>query len=248
VKTGSFDLSPRGSVRAAALCVHGLTSTPAEVRPVAEVLAQRGIRALGPSLPGHSRSPEELARVEYGAWLEAVRSECDKLHAEHESVFLVGSSLGGLLALALAAERPVDGLAVVGVPLDFGWHRSWIPALLRHVRAFVPKRGGSDIRDEAARERHVSYPVMPVASVHQLILLQRVVRRCLAQVDAPLLVAYGRHDSTASPQDAETIFAGVASVEREHVVLQNSAHIATLDHDGPQLCEAIARFFHARIE
>ena len=48
VDAGAFDLP--GGGRAAALCLHGLTGTPYEVRPLGEALAAAGIRALGPAL------------------------------------------------------------------------------------------------------------------------------------------------------------------------------------------------------
>lgn len=50
VDPDAFDLRPPAEEAngAAALCLHGLTGTPFEVRPVAEALVARGVRALGP--------------------------------------------------------------------------------------------------------------------------------------------------------------------------------------------------------
>jgi carboxylesterase len=240
-----FDLAPAAAqaVGAAALCIHGLTSTPGEVRPVGEELAKRGIRAIGPTLPGHNATPAELARQPDGAWLECVRGELGALQREADKVFVAGVSLGGLLGLALASEAQVDGLAVVGVPLDFGWHKSWLPGLLKHFVPHLQKRRGPDIRDDAARERHVSYPVLPLASIHQLVQLQRTVRSTLGKVSSPLLIAYGRHDRTARPSDAERIYAEVSSEDRQRVVLPDSGHIVTVDVDGRELCALIGEFF-----
>ena len=70
-------------------------------------------RALGPALPGHNDTPECLARVTWMQWLEAARERLRALHAQHERVFLVGMSMGGLLCLALAAEERADAVVVV---------------------------------------------------------------------------------------------------------------------------------------
>ena len=125
VDAGPYDLAPRGSVSGdAALCIHGLTGTPYEVRPLAEALADRGLRARGPLLAGHGESPEELARVTYVDWLDCVRAEFVRLSGEHERVFVCGLSLGGLLTLWLAANEPVAAAAaspVEGNVEQIGW-------------------------------------------------------------------------------------------------------------------------------
>jgi carboxylesterase len=235
-----FDLPGRGP--AAALCLHGLTGTPYEVRPLGEALALAGVRALGPALPGHNETPQRLARVSHREWLDAARAALHDLRNRHEHVFVVGVSMGGLLSLALAAEEPVDAMVVVGTPLRFSRAVSTLVPLARPFVPFLRKRVGSDIRDPDARARHPSYDVMPLASVNELMRLQRLVRKGLASVRAPILVAHGAHDRTAAPADAQAIHAGVASKERALLVLESSAHVATVDYDAVRLARATAEF------
>ncbi len=243
VDPGPFALGDEGS-RDAVLCLHGLTGTPYEVRPLAEVLADAGFRAVGPALPGHVATPEALAAVaSYEAWVDAARRELAALAERHERVYLAGLSMGGLVALLLASERLVDALAVVGVPLRFAAPVPQLVPVVKRFRPFLGKNAGSDIQDAGARARHPSYDRMPLASVHQLLLLQAVVRRRLRQVVAPILVAHGALDRTANPRDARTIHAGVASPERELLLLPRSGHVVPVDHDGPALAAAIRDFF-----
>lgn len=240
-----FDLAPRG--RAAALCLHGLTGTPYEVRPLGEALAERGIRALGPALPGHNATPAALAGSSHEEWLEAARTHLAALRELHERVFAVGLSMGGLVALAMAAEARVDALVVVGVPLRLRQPIAALIPLLHRLAPFPPKRGGSDIRDAAARERHPSYEVMPLAAVRELQRLQRRVRGSLARVRVPTLVAHGAHDRTALPADARRIHAGIASEERRLLLLPDSAHVVPVDRDGPLLARSAADFLAGRL-
>jgi carboxylesterase len=243
--SGRADPSPfelAGAGRAAALCLHGLTGTPYEVRPIGAALAAAGIAAFGPALPGHNETPERLAAVSHEAWLGAARSALASLRAAHARVFLVGLSMGGLVSLALAAEQRVDAVVVVGVPLRIRALAVRLVPVAKHFVRFLPKGGGSDIRDPAARARHPSYDRMPLAAVHELLRLQRRVRAALPRVEAPLLVAHGAHDRTAHPDDAREILARVASPEREHLVLEASGHVASVDHDGPRLAAAAAAF------
>jgi carboxylesterase len=84
---------------------------------------------------------------------------------------------------------------------------------------------------------------MPTASVHQLVRLQRVVRRALRDVHAPLLLAHGALDRTANPKNLEAIAAAVSSERVDRLELEASAHVVPVDVDGPQLCAAVADFF-----
>ena len=242
VDPAPFDFQPDARADAAALCLHGLTGTPYEVRPLGEAIAAAGIHALGPALPGHNSTPEQLAGVDYLEWLDAARAHLSALHARYERVFVVGLSMGGLLSLALAAEARVDALVVVGTPLKLTQPLAWLIPLVKHIRPMAPKRGGSDMRDPAARERHPSYDTMPLHSVHQLQRLQRVVRPLLSRIDAPILVAHGAHDQTANPADARTIIESVSSEIREHLVLEASGHVVPVDIDGAALSSRTSEF------
>jgi len=244
VDAAPYDLAPRGEpTGAAVLCVHGLTGTPYEVRPIAEVLADRGFRARGPLLPGHGGRPEVLARVSHVEWTRFVRQEYLDLRREHDRVFVCGMSLGGLLTLWLAAHEQVDAIAVVGTPLRF---RAFLPLLIaaaRFVRPMLSKEGGSDIADPVARGRHPSMSHMPTASVHELIGLQRVVRRVLGQVRAPVLAAHGALDRTAPPENLAASERGVGSARVERLLLERSGHVVPVDYDGPRVAQAVADFF-----
>jgi carboxylesterase len=224
------------------LCLHGLTGTPYEVRPLGEALSQAGIRAVGPVLPGHNETPQSLAKVRYQQWLESARVQLAGLRDRHEVVFVLGLSMGGLLTLALASEERVDAAVTVGTPLRLSQPLATFVPLLKYLVPFARKRGGSDICDPAARRRHPSYEVMPLAAVRQLQHLQRLVRGSLGRVTAPLLVAHGAHDATADPADSQEILDRVGSRERERLILEDSAHVVPVDRDGPRLAAASVDF------
>ena len=239
VDAGAFDL---GEGRDAALCLHGLTGTPYEVRPIGEALAALGVRAVGPLLPGHGGAHDALVRATHEDWIETVARAHSALRARHERVYTVGLSLGGLLALCHAAEAQVDALAVIGTPLRLGTRLAGLLPLVRRIRPYLPKRRGSDIREAAARARHPSMAVMPTASVIELVRLQARTRAVLHRVEAPLLVAHGSLDSTVDPSNAQEIAASVSSLERELLWLPNSGHVVPVDHDGPELAQAVVDF------
>ena len=281
VDASPFDLPGRkgrrgrnGRADSAALCLHGLTGTPYEVRPLGAALAARGIRALGPALPGHNETPGALAATTHRDWLEAARSHLRALRADHERVFVVGLSMGGLLTLQLAAEAGPDAVVTVATPLRLQGVVPWLVPVLKYLVPF-PKKRGSDIRDPEARRRHPGYGVMPLRSVHELMRLQEQVRPQLKRVRCPILVAHGVHDRTADPTDARSIIEQVGSdrpellllevhdrtadptdarsiIEQvgsdrpELLLLESSGHVVPVDRDGPTLARATAEFLVRR--
>ena len=247
VDPGAFDLFPERGIEngAAALCLHGLTGTPYEMRPIAEALVARGLRARGPWMAGHEGGSEALAKTRWQDWVEGAREEFASLRAEYDRVFLVGLSMGGLVSLRLAETERVDALVVIATPLVLAPPIPQLLPLIRRVASGRRKKG-SDIRDPRARARHPGLDAMPFSSVAELIALQSVVIRDLGRVTAPILVAHGKLDRTARPRDAARIRDAVGSSVKELFLLERSGHVATVDYDGPVLARATADFLGRR--
>ena len=90
VNPDAFDLRPEAGEAngAAALCLHGLTGTPYEVRPVAEALFARGVRARGPWMAGHDKGVEELAIYLVNEIQEVYRLQGVKINDKHIEVIV----------------------------------------------------------------------------------------------------------------------------------------------------------------
>lgn len=96
----------------AALLVHGFPGTPAEMRPLAQALHERGWTTRAILLPGFGPELDTIAERRAEDWIAAVRGALDELRRDHGCVLLIGHSLGGALSLA-AAEARLDGLILL---------------------------------------------------------------------------------------------------------------------------------------
>jgi len=160
-----------------------------------------------------------------------------RAHAElastHERVYLLGLSLGGVLALAVAARRSVAGAVLMATPLELRWWVRWLLPLLEPLVRLVPKSPA--IRDPEARSRHPGYRSLPLAAVREMIRLQREVGAQLSRVTTPLQLIYSRRDPTVRVSDAERILRGVSSARRQVRYLSRSAHGVTVDLEGREV-------------
>jgi carboxylesterase len=222
------------------VCLHGLTGTPYEIRPPAEALAQNGFACVGPLLPGHGEPAERLAATPAEAWLGASEAEFDRLQGTHERVYALGLSMGGLLALALGARRPVAGLILLATPLRLRLLPRLVAPILSRVLDFLPKN--SAIRDPEALARHPGTDRMPLASVVNLIRLQRQVEAQLPRVEAPLHLIYSRKDPVVDPRNASRILERVSSPRRTVRYLERSFHVITVDVERDEVARECVGF------
>lgn len=244
VDTDPFDMIPPNyDGRAAALCLHGLTGTPYEMRPIAEALLARGIRCVGPVMAGHGSTAAVLVKTSHRDWVDLARIELAKLRTSCQHVYVAGLSLGGLVTLALAAENLADAIAVLATPLRMALPIRLAIPLAKHVAPILKLKGETDIRNAEARARHPSFDAFPLASVHEAMKLQKIVRRGLPRITAPTFVGHGALDQLCGPNNAREIFSEVNASKRTLHIGHRSGHVISVDHDGPALSKAIADFF-----
>lgn len=234
------------------LLLHGFTASPTEMRPLGESLAAAGFPVRAVRFPGHGTSVEELATLDPAALIDAAESALQELAALPgvRGVAIAGQSMGGLIALILAARHPKQVVAVASLaaPLWFHDRRArllvplfrWTPFLGRVVR-FVP-RGPSAIPEER-RAEHFTYDRFPTRGVVGLSGMMKEAWRRLPQVTAPLLVGHGALDATAPPLSADRIVARAGSASKEKVAFEGSRHVLTMDVEAEKVCARVVEFF-----
>jgi carboxylesterase len=96
--------------RPAAVLIHGFPGTPAKMRPLANLLNKHGWTTRSILLPGFGSQFGTLFSRSYQEWIEAVKTAVVEIQQTHRPILLIRYSMGGSVALNVAAETRPDGL------------------------------------------------------------------------------------------------------------------------------------------
>lgn len=103
--------------RTGVLLIHGFTGLPAELLLMGKYLQAQGYTVLGVRLAGHGTTAEDMSHMTGEDWLDSVRDGYALLRGCCDRVVAGGHSMGGLLALLLAAEQEVMGVISMSAPI-----------------------------------------------------------------------------------------------------------------------------------
>lgn len=210
--------------------------------PLAESLAGEGYTVHVARLAGHGTSPEDLAATTWDDWVASAREAYRALRSRCASVALVGLSMGGAIALHLAATEGPAAIVVMATPIRLRPVLRRLARAVRPVLPYVPVIVRVGPRGSDVLRYRVSYARIPISAAQDLASLLERTRELLPQVHAPLLVAQGRRDFVIPRDSAEEITRAVGSRVRRLVWLPRSRHVVTLDHDRAQLYAAVRAF------
>ena len=238
------------------LLLHGFIGSPMDFGELPQRLADAGYRVRAPLLPGHGTRPQDMLKTDAAAWLEAARQAYREISGECEWVGIVGFSMGGMLAIRLAAddeERLPDAL-VLACPylgVTYRWYAVLSPATWNAILSpAIPyvTRGNAFVqvnRREVA-PMMVSYRTVPTYAIQCL--GKEAADVCETVSGLPTdrtLILYAPGDGAASPrrilQMADTW--GIPDAMR--VEITNSNHLIFWDYNREAAIEAIIKHLNA---
>jgi carboxylesterase len=226
------------------LLVHGFTASPQEMHGLGKHLANEGMTVLGVRLAGHGTQVSDMVRTHWQDWLADVEDGYHLLRGVSRRIYLVGLSMGGLLALVLATCLPVEGLVIMATPHhlpdDFRLR------ILRLIALFQPYRpkGQPQWFDLQEYPQRVAYSADPTMAYRQLGRLMEEADRCLPQISVPALLVYSRNDPSVPTSEGhqEKIFTKLGSEIKETLWVEQSGHILTEDQERHRVRMAVADF------
>ncbi|MCW5652829.1 alpha/beta fold hydrolase [Hydrogenophaga sp.] len=226
------------------LVCHGFTGSTQSMRPLGEHIAKAGYTVIGPRLKGHGVSPAAMARTTASDWIASVEEALATLRKSCSQIFMVGLSMGGTLSLYMAAMHPdvIKGTVPINGAVQLNSADMAGLALATGLPDTVPGIG-SDIKAPGIQE--LAYPEVPVAAFRQVYALMAVTHDLLPRIKCPALVMTSREDHVVDPSNGPRIVRRLGSSRIDFRWLDNSYHVATLDHDLDLIAQETLSFIRS---
>jgi alpha-beta hydrolase superfamily lysophospholipase len=253
---------PESTPRGIVINLHGLGDHSGLYEPLVAHVAGAGFAVESFDARGNGRSEGQRAYVErwsefrndLGIFVELVRAGSGRLPR-----FLVGTSLGGLIALDYASERPdgITGVVAVSPPLGDLAVPRYLLALGRILSRVWPRfslEAGMDLSG-LARDPAVAATVLGDPLFHRLgtARLATEVEATIARVrrlpifPVPLLLLHGGSDRMVPPTGTRSFAAGLGGGDCTYLEYPDGYHALTADIGKEQVLADMTRWLERHL-
>jgi len=198
------------------LIIHGFGGSADEVSPLASRLKSKGYKVACPGLKGHTGRRSDLKRAGYTDWIKSAERGLVELMPGCNFVFIIGFSMGGLIAVNLALKYDIAGIVTINTPIHY-WDVRMI--LSNIVRGLV----GRDFRIIKRYSR--ATVKFPVSALWNFRILLNKTKPLLSDIICPVLITQGLDDDTVRKSSAKYLFDSISSEIKRMKFYENSGHV-----------------------
>jgi esterase/lipase len=182
------------------LLIHGLLDSTYTMQYLGQFFQQKCFVVYIVLLPGHGTVPGDLLHVSYHDWVNVTHFAVTRLTPQVKNTFIMGYSLGGLLAINEVLESPglFKAAILFGPALGINSPYTSLVRPVYELSQFVPRLQWLSLRNDDINVRYESYPVN---SVYQIIKLMNKVHSQLSRrsIEVPIFMQQSADDMTIDP-------------------------------------------------
>ena len=231
------------------LIIHGYTGSPASIRPLADYLNNNGegYNVCGILLPEHGTNMDDLFKSRWKKWFLAGVHEFNRLKKQYSKVSVIGFSMGGNIALCMAASLDVYRVVTISTPILIRNKLSYFTEFLSIFRKYQYWRKSVPLEGELSFDYSLGYAGMPVRSIAEVRKITIASLNRLHRIEQPILIAQSIKDSTVHTKSPYLIYDLVNSVYKELLFLENARHNAIISPEREHLFKAVYEFLGREI-
>ena len=222
---------PDTDARATVLLVHGLGEHSSRYEHVAEHLTSRGFAVFAIDHYGHGKSDGRMGYVErFSVYLDGVSALLGRIQTEQPRLplFLVGHSMGGLIAAAFLLEHQAAFQACVlsgpAIKSDQA-PPAVVIALIRLISALAPtvpliQLDASGVsRDQNVVDVYVNDPLVHHGKLSARLIAEmsgamKTTLASASEIKLPMIFMHGEADVLTAPSGSEEMFKKVSSPDK----------------------------------
>lgn len=220
------------------LIIHGFTGGPEEVEPLARYLKHHtNWDIVVPLLPGHG---EELMfdNMSYKAWISTMEIVYRTLKEQYDIVYVIGFSMGGMIASYLAGKWKANKLVLLAPALKY-------LSLKQYTLDVVETMGdlfGGKIKENPLYLRYKKK--VPWKAKIEFMKLVQHTKVYLKQITSPVFIAQGQSDGVVPVRTIYALDNQIASKQKEIVLFGQSDHHICLGADKDALNRMVYQFLY----
>ena len=229
----SFCFQHNKVTEVAILAIHGWTACPFEMREMGQHLFQQGFNVFGVRLAGHGTKVEDFARYGQQDWERSAQKGLAIAALLGRKVIIVGESMGGALAVILAATFPelVYKISLCAPCLQIADRKAEY-SRFRLFRLFMPTVDFGALSDW---QKRYWYNKIPTKGVAELLKVARKARRLGPSILSPILMIQATNDQMVNPKGALQFYYTLTKVikvnpeEKRLILFEKGHHNLTVD-------------------
>lgn len=212
------------------LLLHGAGGgTTWDLKEFAQLLhSDTGATVLLPALKGFGTRPEDLYDVSFSDWMNDARNGIKKLQENCVTIFVVGHSMGGILALLLASEqKAINAITTWAAALNVKSRMlSLLPLINRLplVKRVIPDKFTSPAPLELKAKGWIGYDWIPSSLGFVILEGLKQVNQSLNNVTCPTFIVQGTADEAVSDNSAEKIYNAINSQKKKLWYVEGASH------------------------
>ena len=229
------------------LLIHGFAGSPAQILELGEILNGQGFNVEGILLAGHSTSPDEMTKTGWKDWQLSAEEKYLECAEKYSKINLVGLSMGGLVAINIAAKYPVYKLVLMSAPVRFRKRLIKLTPLAQFfMKSHKVVKSNRD-KEGYNTELDIAYDEIPISRIPHVLKMSKVANKNLSRIDVPVLVFQSARDRQVALSSSRIIDKKVRTADKTFVWLEESRHLVTLDKERYDMSDKILDFFKSDI-
>jgi carboxylesterase len=225
------------------LLIHGFTAAPIDMKPLGEKLNSFGYTVYAPLLAGHGLTPEDFKNTSWKDWEHSAAEALECLKETCRKIVAIGHSMGGLIALSLAAQGKLDGIVSINAPIIYRERDYYFADRLLGKQEYVEKPGKKEeISVNKEGLPHFSYVKVPVECLVSLNKILTPIRNELRKIGCPVLVVQSLEDKTVHPRSGRMIEKSIKHRRKDVIYWSKEDHDLPLSPQRDKLAEKIRMF------
>jgi len=204
--------------------IHGFSSTTYELKMLFQFLSNQKYYVVAKNLPGHGTTIDDCNRQKFQDWLKFSEIELAKLASQVDELFIIGCSMGGVIALYLASIFPVNGVIVGGSVFQFKKpFITYIGTLLCKIMKYRDKKKmfSKEIRNTIEFYGYNQYPLIALREFRKM---NKFVKKKIKGMNAPILIIHSNNDRTSVKENINIIKNNISSKNQKVLIVEQAHH------------------------